>query len=320
MPSATPAVARMKRELADLRQPGRRPPARCGAGSRSAARSRAPPAPCRRRRSPTTARTCQRLRRAGYAGSKASRPRRRTAPRRRPAAAARPPPPGGSGPTRRRPAPARKAPSANETPKSSADAERDPERHRQHGEREQLARARRGRPGAAARAPRARRRRTSGPRRRADLPSVSPTAEDRPPSRRSPVAEPPSGTASAGRSTRTSTVKRSSTISQPTAIRPWIVSSRSRSISARRSTTVLATESARPSTRPAPSAPAPAPWRARRRARSPPRSADRAGERDRRARRAGRASEKWMPTPNISRITPISASCGASPGRRRSPG
>ena len=45
---------------------------------------------------------------------------------------------------------------------------------------------------------------------------------------------------------------RSSTISQPTAIRPRSVSTRRRSCRARSSTTVLATDSARPNTSPAP--------------------------------------------------------------------
>ena len=45
---------------------------------------------------------------------------------------------------------------------------------------------------------------------------------------------------------------RSSTISQPTAMRPRSVSSSRRSCRARSSTTVLATDSARPKTRPAP--------------------------------------------------------------------
>ena len=44
----------------------------------------------------------------------------------------------------------------------------------------------------------------------------------------------------------------SSTISQPTAMRPRSVSSRRRSCIARSSTTVLATDRARPNTRPAP--------------------------------------------------------------------
>jgi hypothetical protein len=113
--------------------------------------------------------------------------------------------------------------------------------------------------------------------------------------------------ASGGISTSTSTVTRSSTTSQPTAMRPLTDSSWPRDSSARSSTTVLATESARPNTMPdeifqphsvaspAPSAVATAicttaPGRAMRRT-------------DRRS-----CSEKCNPTPNISSMTPISAS------------
>ena len=62
----------------------------------------------------------------------------------------------------------------------------------------------------------------------------------------------PSQPASGGSSTRTSTIARSSTTSQPTAMRPLTESSRPRFSSARISTTVLATESASPNTTPAP--------------------------------------------------------------------
>ena len=103
------------------------------------------------------------------------------------------------------------------------------------------------------------------------------------------------------------TIARSSTISQPTAMRPLVVPSALRSSSAFTSTTVLATDSARPRIRPAPNVhpqsiaiPAPisvasticttAPGIAMlRTASSAPR-------------------EKCSPTPNMSRITPISAS------------
>ncbi len=60
----------------------------------------------------------------------------------------------------------------------------------------------------------------------------------------------PSTSASAGNNTNASTITRSSTISQPTAMRPRWVSSKRRSSSARSSTTVLATDSARPNTSP----------------------------------------------------------------------
>ena len=67
-----------------------------------------------------------------------------------------------------------------------------------------------------------------------------------------PCALPPRTLASGGSSTSTSTITRSSTISQPTAMWPLNVSSAPRASSARRSTTVLATDRARPNTRPAP--------------------------------------------------------------------
>ena len=62
--------------------------------------------------------------------------------------------------------------------------------------------------------------------------------------------------ASAGSITSASTIARSSTISQPTAILPSEDCSALRSSSARSSTTVLATDSDRPNTRPAAEAPA----------------------------------------------------------------
>ncbi len=60
----------------------------------------------------------------------------------------------------------------------------------------------------------------------------------------------PSTSASAGSNTNASTITRSSTISQPTAMRPRWVSSKRRSSRARNSTTVLATDNARPNTKP----------------------------------------------------------------------
>ena len=113
--------------------------------------------------------------------------------------------------------------------------------------------------------------------------------------------------ASGGISTSTSTVTRSSTTSQPTAIRPFTESSWPRDSSARSSTTVLATDNANPNTMPADSgqpqsvaSPAPsavataictiAPGSAMRRT-------------DSRS-----WNEKCSPTPNISSMTPISAS------------
>ena len=81
---------------------------------------------------------------------------------------------------------------------------------------------------------------------------VSASARARSPPDDADSEEPPSQPASAGSSTSASTIARSSTTSQPTAIRPLTESSWPRPSSARISTTVLATESARPNTTPAP--------------------------------------------------------------------
>ena len=67
------------------------------------------------------------------------------------------------------------------------------------------------------------------------------------------TGRPPISPANAGMRTRTNTMARSSTMSQPTAMRPRSVSTRRRSWRARSTTTVLATESANPKTRPVPS-------------------------------------------------------------------
>ena len=66
------------------------------------------------------------------------------------------------------------------------------------------------------------------------------------------LASPPSVSASAGSITSASTMARSSTISQPTAILPSDDCSALRSSSARSSTTVLATDSDKPNTSPVP--------------------------------------------------------------------
>ena len=70
---------------------------------------------------------------------------------------------------------------------------------------------------------------------------------------RASLAVPPSRPASAGMRTSARTIARSSTMSQPTAMRPRSLSSRCRSCSALSSTTVEATESARPKMSPPPS-------------------------------------------------------------------
>ncbi|MCY1241922.1 hypothetical protein D9M72_548520 [compost metagenome] len=149
----------------------------------------------------------------------------------------------------------------------------------------------------------------------ATLPSVENTA-----SRTSPVpglpsapvsAAPARSPAIAGSSTSASTMARSSTISQPTAIRPWGDSTRSRSCNALSSTTVLATDSASPYTSPCPhDQPKP-------HATSMPRKVaipicTTAPGIAMRFTAIRSLIEKCSPTPNISRITPSSASSGAS--------
>jgi hypothetical protein len=118
---------------------------------------------------------------------------------------------------------------------------------------------------------------------------------------------PPTSGAMVGSSTSTTTASRSSTISQPTAICPCNVSCSFRSASRRNSTTVLAIESANPRTSPPPTpqpsvAPSHRPsatptivWMS-----APGMAIERTARRSR--------IEKWIPTPNISRITPTSAS------------
>ena len=127
--------------------------------------------------------------------------------------------------------------------------------------------------------------------------SEAPDADD--------AAVPPSTAASGGRSTRTSTVARSSTTSQPTAMRPFMVSSTPRASSAFRSTTVLAHDSDTPNSKPWPhgqphhhASPMPSRvaqliWT------TAPGMAMRLTE-------SRSLSEKCRPTPNISNITPIS--------------
>ena len=124
-----------------------------------------------------------------------------------------------------------------------------------------------------------------------------------------PPSVAPSRGAMSGSSTRTTTVKRSSTISQPTAMRPCWVSARcgpreraaGRPCSRRRSP---GRARARPRRRIRARMPSPVPrivataiWTA-----APGTAIARTARRSR--------NEKWMPTPNISRMTPISASCG----------
>ena len=108
-------------------------------------------------------------------------------------------------------------------------------------------------------------------------------------------------------------------MSQPTAIRPSAESSRPRSSSERSSTTVLATERQRPKTMPSPQV---QPQRCDTAAPSAVASAIYTAAPGSAMRRTESRSptEKWIPTPNISRMTPISASCCASAGSATNPG
>ena len=148
---------------------------------------------------------------------------------------------------------------------------------------------------------------------------VQAIAATRPESPAAAAPVPPRGTASAGSRTRTRTVTRSSTMSQPTAIRPSPVSSSPRSSRARRSTTVLATESEMPKTMPEPQD------HPHRRDTTAPRAVAARiwtiapGTAMRRTARRS-PGEKWRPTPNIRRMTPISASCEARPASATKPG
>jgi hypothetical protein len=123
----------------------------------------------------------------------------------------------------------------------------------------------------------------------------------------------------AGSSTRASTIARSSTTSQPTAMRPFMVSSACRASSAFSSTTVLATLSARPNTSAA------ARLQPHCSASSAPKAVATAicttapGRATRRTASRS-ASEKCRPTPNISSMTPISASSPASCWSATKPG
>ncbi|GAV34304.1 hypothetical protein ROTAS13_01969 [Roseomonas sp. TAS13] len=122
-----------------------------------------------------------------------------------------------------------------------------------------------------------------------------------------------------GSSTSATTITRSSTTSQPTAIRPRSVSSRRLSPRARVSTTVLATDRARPKTMPA--------WRLqpRAQAKAMPISVATAicttAPGTAMLRTDIRSfSEKCSPTANIRRMTPISASSAASSASATKPG
>ena len=132
-------------------------------------------------------------------------------------------------------------------------------------------------------------------------------------------ALPPSAPDSGGRTTSTSTIARSSTTSQPMATRPGPDSSAPRASSALSRTTVLATDRVSPKTIDAPSgqphhvaAPAPSAVAATICTMAPGNAMRRTESRS--------ASEKCRPTPNMSSMTPISASCPAMSASATNPG
>ena len=99
---------------------------------------------------------------------------------------------------------------------------------------------------------------------------------------------------------------------------PLLGLTRRRSCRARSSTTVLATDRARPKTIPAPERPAEQMGEADAEQRREGDLHDGAGNGDGAHREQVLDSEKCRPTPNISRMTPISASSWQGSGRRRS--
>lgn len=130
---------------------------------------------------------------------------------------------------------------------------------------------------------------------------------------------PPITPASAGNSTSVSTIRRSSTTSQPIAIRPSLDLIMFRSSSARSKTTVLATDNDNPNMIPAPNdhphklaRPAPSVVATTICVNAPGNAMPRTAIRSR--------TEKWVPTPNMSKMTPISASCGARCASATKPG
>ena len=144
----------------------------------------------------------------------------------------------------------------------------------------------------------------------ATLPRVISSGQSRPAS--PPSVLPPRVPASAGRSTRVRTIARSSTISQPMAILPRLVSSNWRCSRARNSTTVLATDRLRPNTRPPPKLQPSSLARPMPSSVATPICTSAPGMAM--AFTESRSlSEKCRPTPNISRITPSSAiSCDSA--------
>ena len=199
-------------------------------------------------------------------------------------------------------------------------ADGDAERDREHAEREELARAR---PGHALEEPR-------------DRPAADDEHEgdegrdlgERPADRRGQATRssrpsrgsPPSGTARAGSSTSTSTVTRSSTMSQPTAMRPSAGLERAAVLERPQEHHRARDREAEAEHEPDPQRPAPD---------VRDEHAEQGRDGDLRRARPGTAilrtasrsaSEKCRPTPNISRMTPISASWAARPASATKPG
>ena len=224
--------------------------------------------------------------------------------------------------------PAKKAPSASDTPKSSAEPSATPSAMASTASRNSSRLPVWAVPCSAQGM--TRRPTTSmKPTKAATLSTVSPNMPQTPistPARRvtkdtkgscTPVS--PLRLAMAGTMTSASTMARSSTISQPTAMRPRSVSIRRRSCRALSSTTVDATDKARPNSRPAPRL---QPIRLAR-----PRPSNVAKPICTRAPGMASArtlirslSEKCSPTPNIKRITPSSASSAPSAWSATKPG
>ena len=135
-----------------------------------------------------------------------------------------------------------------------------------------------------------------------------------------PRACPPSASANAGRRTSASTITRSSTISQPTAMRPLGVSSRLRSLERPQQHDRAGDRKRESEDEAGAQAPAPAEARARRRSAWRGRSGARAPGMAMPRTASRSVSEKCRPTPNIRRMTPISASWLARSASATKPG
>jgi|GEM_PF-2985635 hypothetical protein len=133
------------------------------------------------------------------------------------------------------------------------------------------------------------------------------------------ASEPPRTPASGGSKTRTSTVARSSTTSQPTAMRPFMLSSTPRLSRALSSTTVLAHDSDKPKIKPLPQLQSHPHATAMPSNVASPICTTAPGTAIRLTANRS-SSEKCSPTPNISSMTPISDSWEASCTSATKPG